>query len=59
MSSSDQRVPDQANLSQKKWVESEDWEPYRQIITNLYITEKKTVTEVTQYMQQNYGFNAT
>lgn len=65
MSSSDQKNPDQegsghqGGSGHQKWAETDEWEPYRQIITDLYITEKKTVQEVTALMEQAYGFKAT
>jgi len=38
---------------------SQEWEDYRETITNLYQTQKMTMTRLMSEMKLRYGFNAT
>ena len=59
MSSSKQTNPDHGGSDQKKWADTQDWEPYREIITELYITKKWKLQQVKDHMEQEYSFKAT
>lgn len=41
------------------WAREEDWDSHRSIFTHLYIDERKTLKEVMDIMQRDYGFFGT
>ncbi|KAH8880266.1 hypothetical protein GQ53DRAFT_545244 [Thozetella sp. PMI_491] len=43
----------------KRWAAEKDWERHRATITQLYITENKTLMQVMEVMKKEYDFSAT
>jgi hypothetical protein len=53
------QVPPRPQKRAPKIYTKEEWEAQRGIIEQLYITEKKTLEEVTEFLEHNHGFYAT
>lgn len=45
--------------SGKRWAAEKDWERHRPTITQLYITENRTLLQVMEMMKKEYDFSAT
>jgi hypothetical protein len=50
---------DVRNWRSREPVTAEDWEDHRALITQLYITENRSLKEVMRIMKENFGFAAT
>ncbi|KAI1743131.1 Clr5 domain-containing protein [Xylaria scruposa] len=48
-----------SNLAPTPWAQAEDWDAHREIITELYVNQRRRMKDVMRTMAEDYGFHAT
>ncbi|KAI0543880.1 Clr5 domain-containing protein [Xylaria curta] len=48
-----------SNLLSTPWAQAEEWDAHREIITELYVNQRRKMKDVMRTMAEDYGFHAT